>query len=519
MGIRGKLFWLYLLTFGLMASIASVLLLSFMQAKFLGLEADQAERMMTRLLRNFEAELTHLNDLNTDWSNWDGMYFFAKDGSATFMQDELAPEALQSAKINLMAVIDAQGNFIARQAFDLASGLEVATDAFEPALLAVKAAQQQDRLSEACGAYNLDSRSLLLCWQPIRRTDHSGDYVGTLLMARVLDSLILDRMRMQSAIDFDIHTIDDASPIQLDKIPRAQQPASSNLLRIGKNMVSAELSGLNGNPALEIQMRFPDDISNNGNQVIHWVMSVMLLVVALNGGALIIGVHLLLVNRIKSVSGELKAISAAASWDKRITSAVGSDELSTLGEDVNQLLEVISEQVMSLESLTLTDALTQIANRRAFDQRLAIELDARTRSSLPLALLMLDVDYFKLYNDNYGHPAGDGALRVLGEILRETAGRPSDLPARVGGEEFAILLPNTSLEGAQALAERLFERLKEINIPHAFSLAAHHLTVSIGITVAGNEPMESFVARADHAVYQSKARGRNRVTVLQLGAE
>ena len=516
MGIRAKLFWLYLLTFALMASIASVLLLSFMQTKFLRLEADQAEQMMVRLLRNFEAELTHLNDLNTDWSNWDGMYLFAKNGSPGFIQDELGPGALQSAKINLMAVFDSRGKIVASQAVDLASRRELPIDAFAPVLLAVQAALEQDRQSKVCGAYNLDSSSLLLCWQPIRRTDQRGDYVGTILMARVLDSLILERMRKQSAIDFVIRPIEGNAPIQPDQSRGALQGPQVNLLRIGKDVVSAELSGLSGKPALDVQMHFPDDVSRNGNQVIQWVMSVMLLVVALNGGGLIIGVHLLLVNRIKSVSSELKAISASASWDSRITSASGTDELNTLGEDVNQLLEVIAEQVMSLEALTLTDSLTLVANRRAFDLRLAIEMEARMRSGLPLAMLALDVDYLKLYNDNYGHPAGDNALRVLGKILRETA-RPGDLPARVGGEEFAVLLPNTDLEGAEALARRLSHSLKEHNIPHAYSQAASYLTVSIGITIAGDEPLDSFVARADHAVYQSKTNGRNQLTTLLPG--
>lgn len=519
MGIRAKLFWLYLLTFGLMAGIASALLLSLLQTKFLELEATQAEQMMTRLLRNFEAELTHLNDLNADWSNWDNMYDYAKNGNPTFLQEQLGAGALQSAKINFMAIIDPQGAVVAQQAFDLTKLQEIASTMFAPALQSVQGALKQDSLSKACGTFNLTETTLLLCWQPIRRTDHSGNYVGTLMMARVLDGLILERMRKQSAIDFDIIPIESSAALQIIRLPATLQAAQFDRLRVGSHLVSAELLGLTGKPSLEVRMQVPDDISRNGNQVIRWVMSVMLLIVAINGGCLIVGVHVLLVSRIKSISSELKSISASTSWDRRIVSIAGNDELSSLGEDVNQLLEVIGEQVTSLESLTLTDPLTQIANRRAFDQRLTFEMDAHARSGLPLALLLLDVDYFKLYNDTYGHPAGDLALKFLGEILRQTASRPSDLPARLGGEEFALLLPNTDLEGAEALARRLFDRLREHNIPHACSLVANYLTVSIGGTTASNESLEAFVARADSAVYQSKSGGRNQLTLLAPGQQ
>ncbi len=519
MGIRAKLFWLYLLTFGVMASIASGLLLNFMQAKFLDLEATQAESMMAQLLRNFETELVHLNDLNTDWSNWDGLYHFARQKDTAFLRDELGPGALLSAKINFMAILDTQGTVAGSRAYDLAQHKSMDTVRFRPVLEAVQAALRQDRQSKQCGTFNLGKDSMLLCWQPIRRTDHSGDYVGTILMGRLLDEQILDRMRNQSAIDFDIQPIESNAPIQLQQTSGSPRIPEVKLVRVGKDMVSAELLGLNGKPAVEIHLKFSGDISRNGNQVIRWVMSVMLLVVALNGGCLIIGVHLLLVSRINSISSELKGISASTSWDRRLSSTAGNDELSSMSKDVNQLLEVIGEQVMSLESLTLTDPLTQIANRRAFDQRLAIEMDSRARSGLPLSLIALDVDYFKPYNDNYGHPAGDLVLKTLGEILSQTASRPTDLPARIGGEEFAVLLPNTGLEGAEALAGRLVSSLRERNIPHACSTVSHQLTVSIGITIACDEPLESFIARADNAVYQSKAAGRNRITVLHPETE
>ncbi len=515
MGIRAKLFWLYLITFGLMASIASWLLLSFLQANFNAIEQRQTELMMAQLLRNFATEITHLNDLNTDWGNWDGLYFFAKNGTANFDKEELSLSSLISAKVNLMSIIDAHGKPLLTHAIDLTSEQPLPTSDFQPVLDAVIDTLGQDRLSQDCGIFNVTKTSLLLCWQPIRRTNHSGEYVGSLLMARVIDEQILDRLRNQSALDFDIQPIQDTGVVELHKGLRAFQAQKIKVSRASKDLVTATLTGLTGNPALQIQMHFSDEVSRNGNQVIRWVMAVLLLVVALTGGSLIMGIHVLLVRRIQSFDAELNAISASTHWTSRLSNTEGNDELSNLGKDVNQLLGVIDQQVLSLEALSLTDALTQIANRRAFDLRLAMELDAHARTGLPLALLALDVDFFKLYNDNYGHPAGDVVLKALSDVLRQTASRPTDLPARVGGEEFAILLPNTSTEGAAALAERLREKLAERNIPHAYSPVTNHVTVSIGVTVATKESPEAFISRADRAVYLSKSGGRDRVTALR----
>ena len=266
-------------------------------------------------------------------------------------------------------------------------------------------------------------------------------------------------------------------------------------------------------------VHYTRDISRNAQQIIGWVMSTLGLIVILSAGTLILVVNRLLVRRIKALSSDLNQISASNQWSRRVIEFSGKDELCSLSRDTNQLLDVIESQVKSLEALTLTDPLTQIANRRAFDQRLSMEMDISARSGLPLALLALDVDCFKAYNDNYGHPAGDSALQTVAEVMRLSASRPSDLVARLGGEEFAILLPNTGLAGAEALAKRLCSTLAQRHIVHAYSAVADHLTASVGITVAGDESTYSLVARADQAVYQSKSLGRNRITVLSPPSE
>jgi diguanylate cyclase (GGDEF)-like protein len=138
--------------------------------------------------------------------------------------------------------------------------------------------------------------------------------------------------------------------------------------------------------------------------------------------------------------------------------------------------------VDELRRKSLVDPLTSVANRRRFDEEYAREWLRARRDGEPVSLLMVDVDSFKAFNDNYGHPAGDACLRQIAGALQRTAQRPADLVARYGGEEFAVLLPGTDRAGAEHLAFRLLGAIEALGIPHAFSATARHVTASIGIS-------------------------------------
>jgi diguanylate cyclase (GGDEF)-like protein len=160
--------------------------------------------------------------------------------------------------------------------------------------------------------------------------------------------------------------------------------------------------------------------------------------------------------------------------------------------------------------LAITDNLTQLANRRRFDDVLAVECGRERRHGRSLSLAMLDIDFFKRVNDAHGHPAGDAVLARLGQLIRERV-RSHDLPARLGGEELAILMPETSLEGARALAEEL--RLAVQALVVEYGEKSIQVTVSIGCAQYGVDDLEptSFVRRCDEQLYAAKTRGRNRV--------
>jgi diguanylate cyclase (GGDEF)-like protein/PAS domain S-box-containing protein len=170
----------------------------------------------------------------------------------------------------------------------------------------------------------------------------------------------------------------------------------------------------------------------------------------------------------------------------------------------------------AVEALAVTDALTGLANRRRFDQYLAAEWRRALREHMPLAMILLDADFFKLYNDTYGHPQGDVCLKQIADSVKNASARATDLAARIGGEEFAILLPNTGMEGAWQLANRICENMRGCAIPHVASSHAV-MTLSAGCAAVVPQPGQAssmLLDLADQELYAAKRAGRNCVRPL-----
>jgi diguanylate cyclase (GGDEF)-like protein len=253
----------------------------------------------------------------------------------------------------------------------------------------------------------------------------------------------------------------------------------------------------------------------------------------------------LLIKRVACVSNARNSnLSCITALSQRCLSAKGNPCLTEQSQilEVNQLEEAFnrsSEQIQAgvllleqrvaertaalatanyqLEKLSNTDGLTGIANRRYFDEQFAQMKAFAQRSQLPLSVLMLDIDWFKLYNDHYGHIEGDHCLKQVAQALQHQVYRQSDLIARYGGEEFVVVLFDTDAVAAKVLAARMLQAVRELNLPHAMS-AFTQVTVSIGMTTwHPTEPLSSIALlldQADRALYQAKQHGRNRFDYL-----
>jgi len=224
-------------------------------------------------------------------------------------------------------------------------------------------------------------------------------------------------------------------------------------------------------------------------------------------------IPVIFVTALTSPEDETRALDAGAAdfISKPVNAAVVRARVRT------QL--TVKRQRDALRAMVLLDALTGVANRRAFDERLEAEWRRCGRNRLPVALILVDIDHFKLYNDHYGHQAGDNTLLQVAGAMQRAAGRTQDLVARYGGEEFAILLPQLDARGATGVAGRLKAELDKMAIPHLASPTAPLLTVSMGIacmTPGEHSLPADLIQVADALLYEAKAAGRNQYRASEI---
>ncbi len=196
-------------------------------------------------------------------------------------------------------------------------------------------------------------------------------------------------------------------------------------------------------------------------------------------------------------------------WGHILKRRQAEDKLKKLNED-------LIEANKKLELLANFDALTGVANRRCFMKTFDDEWKRAQRHNLYLSLIMIDVDFFKAYNDNYGHQAGDECLQRIASLLKNELSRPGDFLARYGGEEFIVILPGINSDGTAAVAEKLRKIIEAAQIPHTISTINDYVTISLGTTTiipVNKKKPDSLIAEADKALYKAKRNGRNRVEI------
>lgn len=219
----------------------------------------------------------------------------------------------------------------------------------------------------------------------------------------------------------------------------------------------------------------------------------------------------LLEEGVKSLQAKLSTYLERQHQDE-LALAAHRDRLAELVEE--RTAELRAANVL-LEELSRSDPLTGLANRRHFDEIKDVEFRRAQRLGQPLAVLMCDVDFFKRYNDHYGHARGDQCLQGVAETLKAVFARAGEVVARIGGEEFVVLLPGVDAESARRSAERLRLRLAERQIPHEASSVSSHVTLSVGLAVFDTDTMDQFdqlLRLADEALYRAKTQGRDCVS-------
>ncbi|MCW8109101.1 diguanylate cyclase [Alteromonas ponticola] len=225
-----------------------------------------------------------------------------------------------------------------------------------------------------------------------------------------------------------------------------------------------------------------------------------------------------IVNRLEKLNSFVRDRLAGRDTPLSIT---GNDEISDIAKSFEKFALTIEKQKQILEEISLSDGLTGIANRRAFDNRIEHDIKLAIRHQWPLTVILFDVDHFKLYNDSYGHAVGDECLKDLATSVKKVMRRDQDFFARYGGEEFVCILANTNFKGAKAVSDTILQTVRNQAIPHQKSPITDYVTVSVGSVTATPSQEQNIspiqlLKQADQALYEAKEQGRNRKVNMRL---
>jgi len=225
--------------------------------------------------------------------------------------------------------------------------------------------------------------------------------------------------------------------------------------------------------------------------------------------------HTRIVHRLIKLKKQVDIAASPYNYDNISNVSIdGKDEIADLADTFSMYIDKVKEQEDALVSMSLTDPLTGAPNRRAFDQKISAEIASASRQNWPLTLLLIDIDFFKKYNDYYGHAKGDTCLTLVAKTLGEKITRSTDLFARFGGEEFACILPNTDSAGARKKAEQLLKAVAALQIAHKNNTVFGYVTISIGVASFNYSrhkiwSYDRIIEQTDIALYKAKDAGRN----------
>ncbi|MBC7683316.1 MAG: diguanylate cyclase [Ferruginibacter sp.] len=520
LGIGPRIVFIFAVVFALMGSLGLALMKNSLLPAFDSMEQRFAQDSAKRVLSGFDEQLSGLSVLTRDWAFWDELYQHVQHPSKAFERSNIGPAAMLTSNLNAVLFIDLEGQSVGWGMRTMSSGVAPHKEELLESLQRLWAVKPVAAQETQCGLVQLQKILSAICWSPIFPSDGHGTAAGMVVMAREFNDSALATIAQNAGAHFSIEPNTGAPAVpgralRTWELSPFVHLANRNLTAAydAKNVtLDYQLQDMESKPLALVRMRLQRELAAQAQRVVKDVAAQLAAVALGTGLVLLVSVQIWLVRPIRRLQADLASLTASRRWDSALAYE-RPDEIGALTQGVNALLRVLHDQVQALENLSSTDALTGIANRRQFDERLNYEVVRLVRHPAPLSLLMMDVDHFKRYNDLYGHPMGDTALQKIGVLLKNFC-RQQDLPARIGGEEFALLLLGTDAAGAIAVAEKLRLALYGLAIAHDHSPTAPYITASIGIATWGSDhrgEASGLLVQADEALYAAKRNGRNRV--------
>ncbi len=485
------------------------------------LEIDRKERVQ----RSITSMEDYLIKTCEDWSVWDEAWAFMREENPSFIDSNLSLETLVTLDLNLMSFVREDRSVKWQMTVDIEKEEPVFAgdfpeDAFSERLFSFA-------LSDSpMGLVTVGPRVYMMVARPIIPGSDSDDAAGYLILAREMTDLVVHSLSEMINVDFQILSRNDIT--RIPRIGNTQLLEDGHLVEREKDVITSYCMIPRGSPAVPydilIIIRHNRDLMQLGWKTFFFYLAIIIagvLLVAI-GDLKFMNHHYLL--PVKNLYHNVVRIKEEGDLTFRIP--VGSDdEFGRLCESFNGLLDVIQAQTHELSSKNRdlhnqanSDELTGLYNKRFIrNWQESKQSDPSGEAVRDGAFIMLDIDHFKLYNDRYGHLAGDVCLREVAGVLESVVTRETDFPCRYGGEEFLIILEKTDCRGAVRVAERIMKNIERLAIEHADSPTSPILTVSIGISCGtfslSVQNLAKLLSSADEALYDSKKAGRNRYTV------
>ena len=518
-GLRLKIVAILLLVLTAFAAVTTSL---FHQQSIRAAEAQEqteATQNLRRILLAMDFQLAQLDAVLGAWSNWTSLYEHAAHPTPKFVQEELGENGLAQAKIDWLLRIDTQDRIADRIEIPARNDTRVLGRFIEENPVAVSAAIARIRATEPpndCGLMILGQERSLFCFRPLLNSDGVGPSRGFVAVGRHLSDHLLGELGQQVGFNVTMVTpVERISAVPTGELINARITQAIPHMKVTDNELTIDypIVGWFGKEAGALRIVMARSAMLRAEEARRRSTALLLTLILLTGSVMIAVIDFIVVQRVDSLRRQLGEIVESKTWDGKI-SRQGRDEIDQLGRFINRVIGVVREQMIELRELSLIDPMTKLANRRWFDEKYGDALRRHQRNRQPLALVLLDADCFKKYNDQYGHPAGDAALVVIAQSLQQNARRPGDLAARLGGEEFALLLEDTDFNGARHCAEGVLKAMSAAALSHAGNPPYGIMTLSVGIALqTPSDTPESLYHRADQALYQAKTGGRNRVHI------
>lgn len=490
-----------------LAGISKWLIFPALQAE----ERTAVQRELEQARRSLMLNQERLLAQARDWANWDDTYQFIEDRNPRYAEVNFSQQMFEDMNYHLMAFFTLQGDVHFLAGLDPLSGrYHTCTAAVDRcAWMAPWVDTMQSAIAsqvESTALY-IEQWPAIVAASPILHTDESGPPNGWLFKARAMDDAWLERMADYTGlpISLNVAPYDASKPTELVFSGEGVR-ASQQFPAVGKDeAVTLEIT-LNRVQYLASLTTF--------RYFLLWTAGLMLLV---------IGMVLLLLERM--VLKPLRQLTAFTEFTQPVGPGVDSDGLTQRRDEIGILARAFLEQLscqqqLNAELLELSthDALTELPNRRLFDQCLASVITEASTCNTPLAVMMLDIDHFKLYNDYYGHQKGDECLKLVATALQGVANQHDFLIARTGGEEFSALLPDITPKEAGNFANALIEAVDLLQLSHATSPVSECVTISVGIGMLSDSDTSlpsAVMSTADQALYLAKASGRHCVVLFK----